>query len=101
MRSLFTRLFGSSRAGRTPLSCYLRENGPIAYELALFDKEAVYGAFAPKTIPFPAVNEEALKNLDLVSKTAAGPADGPIKITERDFGWAAARACRFARLPGS
>lgn len=37
MRSLFTRLFGSSRAGRTPLCCYLRENGPIAYELALFD----------------------------------------------------------------
>jgi hypothetical protein len=60
--------------------------------VALFDKDAVYGAFAPKTIPFPQVSEEALKNLDLVAKTAAGPAEGPIRITERDFGWAAARA---------
>jgi len=59
--------------------------------VGLFDKDAVYGAYAPKTIPFPPVNEEALKNLDLVAKTASGAAEGPIKITERDFGWAAAR----------
>jgi hypothetical protein len=64
---------------------------PIVY-VALFDKDAVYGATAPKTIPFPPVNEEALKNLDLVSKTASGPAEGPITITDRAFGWAAARA---------
>jgi hypothetical protein len=32
--SVFQRLFGQRR--RTPVSCYLRENGPIAYELDLF-----------------------------------------------------------------
>lgn len=72
---------------------------PIVY-VALFDKEAVYGAFAPKTIPFPAVNEQALKNLDLVSKTASGPAEGPIRITERDFGWAAARTPKLGEDVG-
>lgn len=64
---------------------------PIIY-VALFDKDAVYGATAPKTMPFPAVNEEALGKLDLVGKTAAGPADGSLVITDRAFGWAAARA---------
>lgn len=64
---------------------------PILY-VALFDKNAVYGATAPKTMPFPPVNEEALSKLDLVGKTAAGPADGPLVITDRAFGWAAARA---------
>jgi hypothetical protein len=63
---------------------------PIIY-VALFDKDAVYGATAPKTIPFPPVNEEALKGLDLVGKTSGGPAEGPITITDRVFGWAAAR----------
>jgi hypothetical protein len=72
---------------------------PIVY-VALFDKDAVYGAYAPKTIPFPPVNEEALKNLDLVSKTASGPAEGPIRITERDFGWAAARTPKLGENIG-
>jgi hypothetical protein len=68
--------------------------------VALFDKEAVYGAYAPKTIPFPTVSEEALKNLDLVSKTASGPVGGPIRITERDFGWAAARTPKLGEGVG-
>ena len=34
MASVFTRLFG--RPGKGPVACYLRENGPIAYELDLF-----------------------------------------------------------------
>jgi hypothetical protein len=72
---------------------------PIVY-VALFDKEAVYGAYAPKTIPFPPVNEEALKNIDLVAKTASGPAEGPIRITERDFGWAAARTPKLGEGVG-
>lgn len=63
---------------------------PILY-VALFDKDAVYGATAPKTMPFPAVNEEALGKLDLVGKTASGPAEGSLTITDRAFGWAAAR----------
>ena len=32
--SVFTRLFGGR--GKGPVACYLRENGPIAYELDLF-----------------------------------------------------------------
>jgi hypothetical protein len=64
---------------------------PILY-VALFDKEHVYGAAAPGSPPFPPVNEKALEELNLLEKTAAGPAEGAIKITERDFGWAAARA---------
>ncbi len=35
MGSIFQRLFGGS-AGRAGFTCYLRENGPIAYELDLF-----------------------------------------------------------------
>lgn len=73
----------------------MRENDkgklPILY-VGLFDKEHVYGAAAPGTPPFPAVNEKALEQAGLVEKTANGPAQGVIKITERDFGWAAARA---------
>jgi hypothetical protein len=36
VRTLLQRLFGGRRAGRTVVTCYLRENGPIAYELDLF-----------------------------------------------------------------
>jgi hypothetical protein len=63
---------------------------PILY-VALFDKEHVYGAAAPGSPPFPPVNEKALEELHLIDKTASGPAEGAIKITDRDFGWAAAR----------
>jgi hypothetical protein len=34
--TLLQRLFGGRRSGRPPVTCYLRENGPIAYELELF-----------------------------------------------------------------
>ena len=37
MRALLQRFFGSGRTRRTPFICYLRENGPIAYELDLFE----------------------------------------------------------------
>lgn len=79
-RDLQDALMRSGDTGKMPI-----------LNVALFDKEGVYGATAPKTLPFPPVSEEALKNLDLVGKTANGPAGGPINITNRAFGWAAAR----------
>lgn len=36
MRSLLQRLFGRPTVRRTAVRCYLRENGPIAYEFDLF-----------------------------------------------------------------
>ena len=36
MRSILQRLFGGVRVRRPAVTCYLRENGPIAYELELF-----------------------------------------------------------------
>ena len=62
---------------------------PVIYVL-LFDREAVYG---PRGIPV--VNEKILMDLDLVGKTAAGNASGVLEITERAFGWAAARLPRL------
>jgi hypothetical protein len=38
------------------------------------------------------VNEEALTKLDLAAKTEAGPTEGALTITDRAFGWGAARA---------
>ncbi|WP_394848879.1 hypothetical protein LZC95_15665 [Pendulispora brunnea] len=58
---------------------------PVFY-VALFDRTGVYGA--PKT---PAVDEKALQDADLVTKTASGPHQGVVSITDRDFGYAAAR----------
>jgi hypothetical protein len=58
---------------------------PIVY-VAIFDKSGLYAP--PLT---PSVNEKALVGLDLVSKTASGPAHGKLSITDRDFGYAAAR----------
>src|SRR5206468_12654385 len=52
----------------------------------VFDKNAVYGDRQT-----PRINEQALKDLDLVGRTAGGTASGPITITDRVFGWAAAR----------
>lgn len=37
MRALLQRFFGPGRTRRTPFTCYLRENGPIAYQLDLFE----------------------------------------------------------------
>ena len=39
MGSLFQQLFGR-RVRRTPVACYLRENGPIAYQFDIFSTEA-------------------------------------------------------------
>jgi hypothetical protein len=58
---------------------------PVMY-VFLFDKENVYGARGT-----PPVNEKALNALGLVNKTAAGPADAPLELEGRAFGWAAVR----------
>ncbi len=63
---------------------------PILY-VCLFDKEAVYGAGAPGVTPVPEVNEKALAEVGLHAKTEAAPASSPIRIADREFGWAAAR----------
>src|SRR5215210_8097103 len=39
MRALFQRLVGR-RLRRSSIACYIRENGPIAYELDLFASDA-------------------------------------------------------------
>jgi hypothetical protein len=72
------------------------DNGklPILY-VALFDKQGIYPA--PQ---MPPVNEKALGDLDLVSKTASGPAQGTMNITDRDFGWAAVRIPKLAGETG-
>jgi hypothetical protein len=58
---------------------------PIVY-VGVFDASGVYAA--PNT---PAVNRQALVDLGLVAKTAAGPVHGVLSITDRDFGYAATR----------
>jgi hypothetical protein len=58
---------------------------PIVYAM-VFDDAGVYSA--PQT---PVVNEQALAQLGLVGKTAAGQVHGVIPITGRDFGYAALR----------
>jgi hypothetical protein len=58
---------------------------PIVY-VALFDKSEVYSA--PQT---PDVNEKALKDAKLLEKTTTGPFEGTVTITDRAFGYAAAR----------
>ena len=58
---------------------------PIVYVL-VFDKTGAYGARAT-----PAVNAKALADLDLPAKTASAPAEGTMNVTDRDYGWAAAR----------
>lgn len=63
---------------------------PVFY-VAVFDKTGVYPA--PTT---PQVNEKALAGVDLVGQTAAGPAQGTLNITDRGFGWAAARTPKLA-----
>lgn len=59
---------------------------PVLYAF-LFDTTAVYGGRGA-----PTVDEQALAALNLVEKTAQGPTSGTIVITDRTFGFAAARA---------
>lgn len=63
---------------------------PILY-VCLFDKDDVYGAGAPGALAVPDVNVKELAKVGLHAKTEVGPASSPIRIAERDFGWAAAR----------
>jgi hypothetical protein len=63
---------------------------PVFY-VALFDKTGVYSA--PLT---PAVDEKALTEQGLVDKTAGGPAEGTLSLTDRAFGWAAMRTPKLA-----
>jgi hypothetical protein len=79
----------------TELQLKTGDNGklPIVY-VSVFDKTGVYSA------PFtPPVNQQALVDLGLVAKTAAGAAaaapHGHLNITDRDFGWAAVRVPSF------
>ncbi len=58
---------------------------PVLYVL-LFDKDNVYGSRGT-----PAINEKAVRDLHLEGKTESGPADSPLTIENREFGWAAAR----------
>lgn len=63
---------------------------PIVY-VCLFDNEGIYGAGAPGSAPVPEVNEKALAEVGLYAKTEAGVASSPLRISDREFGWAAAR----------
>jgi len=67
---------------------------PVFY-VAVFDKTGVYPA--PLT---PAVDEKALAEQSLVDKTAAGAAQGTLAITDRAFGWAAARVPKLGADSG-
>ncbi len=63
---------------------------PVFY-VAVFDKTGVYPA--PLT---PQVDEKALAEQGLLDKTAGGPAQGTVTITDRGFGWAAVRTPKLA-----
>jgi hypothetical protein len=63
---------------------------PVFY-VAVFDKTGVYPA--PLT---PQVDEKALGEQGLLEKTAGGPAQGTLTITDRAFGWAAMRTPKLA-----
>jgi hypothetical protein len=59
---------------------------PVLY-VALFDKSGVYSA-----LQTPQVNEKALEAEKPYEKTSGGPTQGLLTITDREFGYAAARA---------
>jgi hypothetical protein len=65
------------------------------YYVALFDKSGIYSA--PLT---PAVDDQALASQDLVNKTASGPCQGTVTITDRAFGFAAQRTPKLAADTG-
>ncbi len=62
---------------------------PILY-VALFDKSGVYAANQT-----PQVNEKALEGEKLFDKTSGGAVQSAITITDREFGYAAARALKL------
>jgi len=59
---------------------------PVLY-VGVFDKTGAYGA--PQT---PPSNEKTLSEMNLPEKTQSGVASGTLTLTDRAFGWAAARA---------
>jgi hypothetical protein len=67
---------------------------PVLYAF-VFDKASVYGARGT-----PPMNEKALSDLNLVDKTQAGDASGVLDLTERKFGWAAARVPKLGADTG-
>ena len=67
---------------------------PVLYVM-VFDKSGAYGARQT-----PQVNEKAMTDLDLVAKTASGVASGTAEITDRPFGWAAARVPKLGADTG-
>jgi hypothetical protein len=67
---------------------------PVFY-IGVFDASGVYTERQT-----PKVNEDAMVGLKLVEKTAAGPAQGTITITEREFGWAAKRTPKLGADTG-
>lgn len=67
------------------------ENKIPVFYVAVFDKSGVYTA--PLT---PTIDEKALGEQDLMTRTASGPAQGTLSITDRAFGWAAARTPKLA-----
>jgi hypothetical protein len=67
---------------------------PVFY-VAVFDKTGVYSA--PTT---PLVDEQALASQDLVGKTASGSTTGTLSITDRAFGYGAARTPKLGADTG-
>ncbi len=82
--ALKTRLLEQAKAAG-------REGQIPVYYVAVFDRKGVYSA--PTT---PAVDDKALADLDLVTKTASAPYQGTTTIAERAFGVAAARTPQLA-----
>ncbi len=77
----------------------LRKSGetgkmPVFY-VAVFDASGVY---SERTTP--KVDEQALADAKLVEKTKAGPFQGTMNITDRDFGYAAKRTPKLGEDAG-
>lgn len=72
------------------------DNGklPVSY-VGVFDRSGVY--MAPRT---PPVNEKALVEADLATKTASGPYQGTTSITDRTFGIGAVRVPKLGAEAG-
>jgi hypothetical protein len=82
--ALKTRLLDEAKAAG-------REGQIPVYYVAVFDRKGVYSA--PTT---PAVDDTALTDQDLVTKTATGAYQGTTTIADRGFGVAAARTPELA-----
>lgn len=84
-RAYARRLFESLRS---ELVAQARgEPGKLSvFYVGLFDRAGVYSS--PTT---PSVDEQAMRDSDLVTKTALGPCSGTVTITRRVFGYGAVR----------